>query len=246
MENGISIGHHTHWNLFGITFNADTIISMWLVSAVLIILAVAVKVIFMNQKSIEKPGRFQVLMEMLVEFLKSVPENSMGSAGIKYFPFIGTLFIFILFSNWFELIPATQIYKVFFERMLGSIPEFIPPTSDINTTAGLALFTIVAVQYYGIRERKLKYFKKFIKPIVIFLPLNIMEELAKPFSLAIRLFGNIFGKETIIVVLVSLVSFPIIYPIPILMLSLLIGAIQAFVFSMLATVYVQSATMGEH
>ena len=98
----------------------------------------------------------------------------------------------------------------------------------------------------GIKEHGIKYFKKYFEPNIIFFPLNIMEDLAKPLSLAIRLFGNTFGKETIIIVLISLTAFPILYPLPILALGVFISLIQAFIFTLLTTFYISSAVSGGH
>lgn len=245
MKHEVEIGLHPHWHFWGLTFNADTLISLWIVSAVLIVLAIIANW-GLRKNSSYKPGLFQSALELMVEAFKNLVVGLMGEMGLKYLPVVGTLFLFILFSNWFEVIPFSPIYATFFEKTFGRLPELTAPTSDLNVTAGLAVFSFLISQYYGVRENGLKYFKHFVAPYFVFLPLNLLEMLARPFSLAIRLFGNIFAKEVIIVILVSLLIFPILYPIPILALSVLLGAIQAYIFALLTTVYIAAAVSEQH
>jgi F-type H+-transporting ATPase subunit a len=177
----------------------------------------------------ERPGKLQSGLELAIEALNTTLEEKLGKKGKKYFSFIATLFVFILSSNWLGILPF----------------ELKPPTADLNTTAGLAILTIVLVQVFGMIDKgPIKYFKRFFEPNPVFFPLNVIEELAKPLSLSIRLFGNMFSKETILVILISLVSLPLFYPIPILALSLLIGAIQAYIFMLLAIFYITMAVEG--
>ena len=217
----IKIGVHPLWHLYGWTFHSDTLISAWIVSAVLIALAVTVRIALKI-----RPGLLQSTVELGVENLNGILTDRIGEKGKKYFSFVATLFLFILTSNWFGVLPI----------------DIKPPTADLNTTAGLALLTIFLVQAFGMIEKgPIRYFKRFFEPNPVFFPLNLIEELAKPLSLALRLFGNIFGKETIIVILSGLVALPLLYPIPILALSLLIGAIQAYIFMLLAIFYISMA-----
>jgi F-type H+-transporting ATPase subunit a len=220
----LHIGTHPEWHIWDITFHADTLISAWVVSAFLIISAIVIR--FMLK---ERPGMIQSGIELAIEGLNSTLEEKMGKKGKNYFSFVATLFVFILFCNWLGILPF----------------ELKPPTADLNTTAGLAVLTIVLVQIFGMIEKgPIKYFKRFFEPNPAFFPLNVIEELAKPLSLSIRLFGNMFSKETILVILISLVSLPLFYPIPILALSLLIGAIQAYIFMLLAVFYITMAVEG--
>ena len=221
---GIQIGIHPQWQLFGLVFHADTLISAWIVSFVLIALAVFIRVVISS-----RPGLVQSAVELGAENLKELLIERIGKNGLKYFPFIATLFLFIITSNWLGILPF----------------DLKPPTADLNTTAGLALLTIFLVQVFGMIEKgPIRYFKRYFEPNPVFFPLNVIEELAKPVSLSIRLFGNIFSKETIIVILSGLVALPLIYPIPILALSLLIGAIQAYIFMLLAVFYISMALEG--
>jgi F-type H+-transporting ATPase subunit a len=217
----VHIGGHPKWIIWGLTFNSDTLTTVWLVSFVLILFAVFIRI-----KLNRRPSKLQAMVEMGYEALESMVSDKLGARTKLFIPFAGTLFMFILISN-----------------LLGILPfDIKAPTADINVTAGLAVMVIILVQLYAVYERGiLKYLHRYIEPYPLFLPLNIVEELAKPFSLAVRLFGNVFSKETILLVLTSLVVFPIFYPIPILALGLMIGCIQAYVFTLLAIFYISMA-----
>lgn len=229
----------------GLAFHADTIISMLIVSGIILFLAAFVRV-FLALHSKKKITSLQAAAEMILEALAGLPASVMGKSGEKYIPLISTLFIFILISNWFALVPVNAVYSLFFDKWLGAIPEITAPTTDLNFTAGLALVVFFSTHFFGIIEKKGAYFLRFLKPYFFFLPINIMEEVAKPFSLALRLFGNMFGKETILLILISLTVFPIIYPLPILALSLFIGLIQAYIFALLTTFYIGGAISDGH
>lgn len=220
----VHIGVHPLWHLYGWTFHSDTLISAWIVTAVLIAFAVFVRTILKI-----RPGLLQSIVEIGVEGLNGTLVERMGDKGRKYFPFVATLFLFIITSNWLGVLPL----------------ELKPPTADLNTTAGLAVLTIIMVQVFGMIDKgPIRYFKRFFEPNPVFFPLNVIEELAKPLSLSVRLFGNIFGKETVIMILSGLVALPLFYPIPILALSLLIGAIQAYIFMLLTVFYISMALEG--
>ncbi len=220
----VHIGVHPLWHLYGWTFHSDTLISAWIVSAVLIAFAIFIRAVIKI-----RPGLLQSTVELGAENLNGMLVERIGEKGRKYFPYVATLFLFILTSNWLGILPL----------------DLKPPTADLNTTAGLAILTIILVQVFGMIEKgPIMYFKRFFEPNPVFFPLNVIEELAKPLSLAVRLFGNIFGKETIIVILSGLVALPLFYPIPILALSLLIGAIQAYIFMLLTIFYISMALEG--
>jgi len=210
--------------LYGWTFHSDTLISAWIVTAVLLSFAIFIRTILQM-----RPGLLQSTVELGVDSINGILVERMGEKGRKYFPFVATLFLFIICSNWLGILPF----------------DLKPPTADLNTTAGLAILTIILVQAFGMIEKgPIRYFKRFFEPHPLFFPLNVIEEMAKPLSLSVRLFGNIFGKETIIVILSGLVALPLIYPIPILALSLLIGAIQAYIFMLLSIFYISMALEG--
>ncbi|MGC9064472.1 MAG: F0F1 ATP synthase subunit A, partial [bacterium] len=127
-----------------------------------------------------------------------------------------------LLSNWIEIIPG-----------------FNAPTRDLSTTVALAIVAVASTYVAGIREKGWRFFKKYIEPNPILLPLNILEELVRPVSLSFRLFGNIIGEEIVIALLVMLV--PLILPIPMMLLGLFTGLIQAFIFSLLTLLYIAGA-----
>lgn len=241
----IEIAKHSYIEAGGLTFHLDTIISMLIVSSIIIVCAAVIRFFFLSwsRKSITN---IQAGVEMASEAINDMPYGIMGEKGLKFAPIIATLFIFILASNWFALFPLNAFYQMFFESWLGHIPEITAPTTDLNFTAGLALVVFFSTHFFGMREKGPGYFKRFLQPMFLFLPLNIIEELAKPFSLALRLFGNMFGKETILLVLISLVALPLLYPIPIMALSMFIGLIQAFIFALLATFYIAGAVSDGH
>lgn len=192
----------------------STVVSTWVVMAVLIPL-----VILLTRNLSDKPRGVQHVLEMLVEFLHGIIEQGMGKVGRRYLFLVGTVFVFILFLNlsWF-------------------IPGMVPPTTDINTTAALAVVSYLIVQIIGLRQQGLGgYLRHYIEPVPFLLPMNIIEQVVRPFSLAVRLFGNLFGGKTVVTILAALI--PLILPVPVMMLEILTGFIQAFVFATLTVVY---------
>lgn len=151
----------------------------------------------------------------------------------KYAPLLSTFFLFILFSNYSGLIPGA-----------AHIQGFQPPTSNWNVTVTLALITVLAVQSSGFAEHGFHYLGHFISPSPLMLPLNLLEEITHPLSLTVRLFGNIFGEEMIIAYMLFLVPFLI--PSALMCLSVLLGAIQAIVFTILSASYIAAATGEGH
>lgn len=190
----------------------------------------------------KRPGRLQNLAEIIYEFFDNLAVSVVGEHGRKYVPLAGTIFLFILFSN-----------------LMGLIPPGIAPTASLNTTIALALIVIVYVQYEGIRARGiggyLKHFARWGEVPMLLSPLlfiiEVVSELAKPVSLSIRLYANMFGKEQVTMALITALAKPIfdatIYlplPIqfPVMLLGLLVAFVQAFVFSILTLIYLALAT----
>ena len=181
------------------------------------------------------PKRLQGFFEAVMEGILNFTETVLGDRKqvLKFFPLTATIFIFILFSNWFEILPG-----------LGSI--FVrSPSSDLNFTIALAVVSVTAIQYYGIRQAGFfKYGKKFINlenPIKFFVGiLEIISEMAKVVSFSFRLFGNIFAGEALLIVVYYLV--PYAAPLPFLFLEIFVGFVQALVFSMLTLVFLKIAT----
>jgi F-type H+-transporting ATPase subunit a len=180
------------------------------------------------------PGRFQCLIEFTVEGLLNFFSGIMGrEQARRYFPLLATLFLFILISNWSGLLPFA-----------GHVEGFKPPTSTLSVTAGLAIIAFVATQIAGFREKCFGYLKSFFQPFFLMFPLNLIEELVRPLSLSLRLFGNIFGEEMVVVVLLGMA--PQFAPIPMQLLGILFGFIQALVFTTLTAIYISSATADAH
>ena len=199
----------------------STVVNTWIVMAVLFAV-----VLILRAGLKERPGGAQAFLEVVVEFCYSLIDTSLGKPGRKYLPIIGTLFSFILFMNlsWF-------------------IPGMVPPTTDIMTTAALAITTIVIVQVVAMNERGVVgYLRHFTEPVIIMTPMNLLEEVVKPFSLAVRLFGNMFGEKMVVTILFILI--PVFVPIPVMALGILFGVIQAFIFSLLTVTYLATATHG--
>ena len=176
------------------------------------------------------PSGVQNMIEMGIEKLHNFFSGVMGEDLCrKYFPLVGTLFIYILICNYSGLLPFA-----------GHADGFQAPTSDINFPAGMAILVIILVQVIGFRELGAKkVYKRMISPFVFMLPLMIMDELAKPISLTFRLYGNTFGDEKVVEVLFGLC--PAIIPAIMQMLVVLLALIQALVFSLLTAIYIGEA-----
>lgn len=185
---------------------------------------------FGTRKMEKVPSGIQNVVEAIIEGLLGFFSGILGEdRARKYTPVLATFFLFILFSNYSGLIPGA-----------GMVEGFKPPTSDWNVNGGLALIVFFSTHFFGVRAKGLAHFKHFLQPFWPFLPLNILEEFARPLSLTLRLFGNIFAEETILAFL--LVMAPFMVPVSMMGLSLLLAAIQALVFTILATSYIGAAT----
>ncbi|MCB6994222.1 F0F1 ATP synthase subunit A [bacterium 210820-DFI.6.37] len=176
------------------------------------------------------PSGLQNVAEWAIGSLYNFFEGIMGSKACKqYFPLIGTLFIYILFCNYSGLLPGA-----------GHIPGLAAPTSSINCPMAMAIIVFVTMFAAGIKEHKgMGYFKHYFKPFAFLFPLMLLEDLVKPVSLTLRLYGNIFGEETVTSSFFDLV--PIGLPVVMQALSVLMGLIQALVFSLLASIYIKEA-----
>ena len=205
--------------LFGILDVTGEVIAMWIF---LVLAAVISLLVTRNLK--ERPGRLQNLLEIAVSGLDNFFSGILGREnGRKYLFFLGPLFCFIILSNYSGLIPGVGISKY-----------VKAPTSSLSVTLGLGIVTFVFLQAAGIHAGAKHYLKHFLTPVV---PLLLLDELIKPASLALRLFGNIFGEETVMENLYHLL--PIGAPIIMMILSLLFCAIQAIVYTMLTASYLQ-------
>ncbi len=221
----IPIGEHWLQSGSGLTaINWDTIILTWVVIAIILVPLIIVSRNFTSGV----PRGFQAVYEFVIEFVNGYAEQNLGTRAAAMMPLALTIFVFILISNYLGLIP---------------IPYLKSPTSDLNTTLALGVFTFILVQALAIRERGITGHARHLwKPIPIFsFLINVIDELARPVTLAFRLFGNIVAGEIMILILQSLlynVPFLLLLPMPIwLGFSLFIGLIQAFIFMMLFLAY---------
>lgn len=168
--------------------------------------------------------RWQNLLEVIVDGIKGqIREVSRQEPG-PYLPFVGTLFLFIAISN-----------------ILAIVPGYIPPTSSLSTTAALAISVFVAVPIFGIAgQGVLNYLKQYLQPTFFMLPFNIIGELSRTLALAVRLYGNMMSGTVIVAILLTIT--PLVFPVVMQALGLLTGLIQAYIFAILAMVYIASAS----
>ncbi len=198
-----------------------TLAFTWLVMAILVVGSWLVTRRLRTDTSL---SRGQNLLEIVVEGIQGQIRDITQQDPGRYLPFIGTLFLFIAVSN-----------------VLTLVPGFRPPTGSLSTTSALALCVFVAVPIYGIAAQGVRgYLKTYIRPSVFMLPMNILGELTRTIALAIRLFGNIMSGSMIAAILLAIA--PLFFPILMNALGLLIGLIQAYIFSILALVFIASAT----
>jgi len=181
--------------------------------------------------SVENPGNMQQLLESIVEFLEGQLEENVGHDGHKFLPVIGTIAVFLVFSN-----------------LIGLIPGFASPTGDINVPMACAVFMFLYYNYQGIRKQGVgHYLKHFMGPVwwlaPIMIPIEIISHIARPFSLTVRLYANIFAEELLIAVFFSLVA--LLLPLPFMAFAIFGGFLQAFIFITLSQVYLAGAVATE-
>lgn len=198
-----------------------TIVTTW---GLMILLVVGARLITRNLDSEIKSSRWQNILEMVVITIKDQIKEVGLDKPKKYIGFIGTLFLFIAVSN-----------------LLSIVPWYEPPTASLSTTAALAICVFVAVPVFGVAESGLGgYLRTYLQPNFIMLPFNIISEVSRTLALAVRLFGNIMSGGLIVAVLLSIS--PFFFPMIMSALGMLTGMIQAYIFAILATVYITAAT----
>ncbi len=213
------------FSIFGILDVTGEVVTMWIILAAITIISLIVR---HNLK--ERPGVFQNIIETGVEYLDNFFEGLLGrKKSRQYFTFLASLFIFIIFGNYSGLIPG-----------IGLTDYAKAPTASLSVTLGLGIVTFLFLQIAGLKCGVKHYFKRFVSPICVMLPLLILDEFIKPASLALRLFGNVFGEEMVMEELYHLL--PIGVPLIMMVLSLLFCALQALVFTMLTSIYLDEAT----
>lgn len=201
------------------TLNA-TIVFTWIVMGLLVITAWYAT----RRLSVEPPlSHWQNLLEIVITYIREQIREITLQQPDRYLPFLGTLFLFIAVSN-----------------MLAIVPGYSPPTGSLSTTAALAICVFLAVPVYGIaRDGFIGYLKHYSQPTVFMIPFHIINELSRTLSMAVRLFGNIMSGSMILAILLSIT--PLFVPIVMEVLGMLIGLVQAYIFAVLATVYIASA-----
>ncbi|MGF1478527.1 MAG: F0F1 ATP synthase subunit A [Cyanophyceae cyanobacterium] len=208
------------WEWRAISLNA-TLIFTWLVMAFLVLFSWLVTHKLSASVRLSRP---QNLLEVLVLGINQQIREVSQQTPEPYLPFVGTLFIFIAISN-----------------LLSILPGYQPPTGSLSTTAALAICVFFAVPLYGIRQRGWRsYLKQYLEPTPVMLPFNIIGEFSRTLALAVRLFGNVMSGTMIVGILLSVA--PLVFPIIMQAMGLLTGLIQAYIFSILAMVYIAAAT----
>lgn len=168
-------------------------------------------------------GTIQTILEIVVETIENQIREMVQRDPSPYLPLLGTLFLFLLFANLATIVPGVT-----------------PPTGHIETPAALAVLVFLSVHFYGIRSHGLRaYLGRYTKPTPFLLPLNVMAEITRTFSLMVRLFGNIMSHELVIAIVIYLAG--LLLPIPFMLLGILIGIIQAYIFTVLAAVFIGAA-----
>jgi F-type H+-transporting ATPase subunit a len=196
----------------------QAIVTTWAIMVVLVVGA-----FFLTRRLDLRPTRRQAALELMVATLDTQISETTGAAPAPYRGFIGTLFVFILVANWSSLVPGIE-----------------PPTARLETDAGLAILVFLSVIWFGIRQGGVGgWLKSFAAPNPVMIPLNILQSLTRVFSMFVRLFGNVMSGVFVIGIVASLAG--LLVPIPLMALDLLTGLVQAYIFAVLAMVFITSA-----
>ncbi len=221
----------------GITFAAgEKVIPDHIVMGLLIVAFAAILCLIIRSRlSVNEPGKLQILLETLVSSVNNLLKDVIGPKGPQFLPLVGSVGFFILVGN-----------------LMGLIPGLMAPTSNINTTLGCALTVWVYYQFHGLRAHGVVgYLRHFAAPpgapiwiAPIYFPIEVISHLSRVLSLSVRLFGNIFGEELVILILFTIV--PFVLPLPMMFLGIITSVLQAFIFVMLTMIYLQGAVVVAH
>ena len=232
--------HHELWIVqatnallaaLGLPAAPDHIVMCGVVTLILALTALLVRA----RLSVENPGKFQLVLEDIVGFLVGLLKQNIGEKGVRFLPLVGSIFLFIFTAN-----------------MIGKVPGFMSPTASINVTLGCALTVWVYYHWQGIRAQGLgKYLAHFAAPpgapiflAPIMLPIELISHLSRVLSLSLRLFGNVFGEEMVVLIIASII--PFLAPLPMAVLGVITGTLQAFIFMLLTIIYLGGAVHTEH
>jgi len=200
---------------------SEPVVTTWAIMAVL----VALSWLGLRRATVH-PNGLQSVLEILVEVLETQIRDIIRRDPWPYLPLLGTLFVFLVFANLSAILPSME-----------------PPTGQIETPAALAAIVFLSVHYFGIRALGLgAYARRYTKPNLLLLPLNVLSEITRSFSLMVRLFGNMMSHSFVIAIVVFLSG--LFLPIPFMLLGVLIGLIQAYIFTVLAAVFIGAAASG--
>lgn len=197
-----------------------TIVNTWIVMAILVAVG---RLTTLGIGPAPPVSRWRIAVELLVEMIRDQIRDIGGGDPTRYLPVVGSLFLFILLSN-----------------LMAVVPGFTAPTGSLSTATALALCVMVAVPLYAVSRRGLRaYLRSYLQPTPLMLPINVMGEVSRTVALAVRLYGNIMSGTVLVAILLSIV--PFFFPLVMQILGLLTGAIQAYIFAVLAMVYISSA-----
>ena len=235
----INPGHHWVVNIGNVAMNMDTLLIMWGVMAFLIAFS------FLATRNLSiKPNKTQALLEGIMSFFWSLTAP-LGKDGKKHTPLLASLFLFILTANLAGQIPW-RIYHL-------SAGELASPTNDLNMTLAMALVVLIYYIGAGVIKKGPKYFLHYIKPTPLLAPLNILEDIIRPFSLAVRLFANILAGEVLIMVMLGMglglmeKMFPMVFlPLIFMLFEIFVAVVQALVFTLLSSAYLSLAVEDNH
>jgi len=228
----LNYGHHgvVHTPIGEV--DLKTLVMTWIVIGIIVLFTVSA----IRNARVDRPGKLQLMVEEMFQFLRGlVYENMDYKKGAGLMCLIFTLFIFLLFCN-----------------LWGLIPTMMSPTANVNTTLGMSLTVFLLVQVLGFRYKGVGFLRHFVQPYIFFLPIVIIEELSKPITLALRLYGNIYAGEVLIAVLLALFGLVVtllggfIASVVWLAFSIFVGFVQAFIFTMLTIAYISAATADHH
>jgi len=202
----------------------------YLVMVLIVAVTLAVALSLASRRLSLVPGGRQSVVEVVVQAFESLAVDTIGPQGRKYLPVIGTVGLFVFACN-----------------MIGLVPGFMSPTSKLNVTLGCALVVFFYYHWQGVKAQGLKYFKHFMGPIPalapLMIPIEVISHFSRPVSLSMRLFGNIFAEELLIVIMASII--PFLLPLPFMAVAIFTSIIQSFVFVLLSCIYIAGAVAHE-
>ena len=246
-ETDIKIGEHVERHFLGMTFNMDTIWTTLIAGVIVVGLGFWARKQLTRRTDDHVPTKLQLAWEAVIDQVQTQVEDNLGKVNRTVVMIAVAEFFFILVANWMEMIPSEP----------NEHYHFLPaPTADTNLTYAMAVMVMIGVWIYGIREKGAKgYFSHFLQPFPFLLPLNIIEEITKPISLALRLFGNIFAGGILLALIASLTAWTVgvipvggvlavVFAIMWKIFDMAIGLIQAFIFALLTVLYFGMAGAG--